>query len=78
MKIHSFDSDLWVPLPIDSVFPFFSDAHNLERITPPFLKFNVINAEHIVLINATRARTCIHELISAARTACLQIVPHVI
>jgi ligand-binding SRPBCC domain-containing protein len=56
MKIHSFDSGLWVPLPIDAVFPFFSDAHNLERITPPFLKFNVVTPDPIVLAVGTRIR----------------------
>lgn len=33
----------WVPQPIDKVFAFMADARNLEKITPPFLKFKVLS-----------------------------------
>jgi uncharacterized protein (TIGR01777 family) len=32
-----------VPRPIDEVFAFFSSPRNLERITPPILRFKVLN-----------------------------------
>lgn len=33
----------WVPAPIEKVFAFFSDAQNLERMTPPWLRFKILS-----------------------------------
>jgi uncharacterized protein (TIGR01777 family) len=30
-----------VPRPLDEVFPFYTKAENLEKVTPPFLHFNI-------------------------------------
>jgi len=42
MRIWRLHSEQWVPRPLDELFPFYADAHNLERITPPWLHFRVL------------------------------------
>jgi ligand-binding SRPBCC domain-containing protein len=47
MHIHKFSSQLWLARPITEVFAFFSDAGNLDEITPPWLSFRTIAPEPI-------------------------------
>ena len=42
MKTHIFDREIWIAQPVDVIFPFFSDARNLELITPPWLRFKIL------------------------------------
>jgi uncharacterized protein len=39
---HELFSEQWLPLTPEELFPFYCDEHNLEELTPPFLKFNVV------------------------------------
>ena len=42
-------ADQWVPSPIDEVFDFFSNAHNLEALTPELLEFKVLTPAPIAM-----------------------------
>ena len=42
MKESYFSSEIWLPKTPREVFSFFGDAHNLETITPPWLKFEIL------------------------------------
>lgn len=40
---HEIFSEQWLPLKPEELFPFYCDERNLESLTPPFLKFRVID-----------------------------------
>jgi ligand-binding SRPBCC domain-containing protein len=44
-----FEVEMVVPRRRDEVFAFFADARNLERLTPPWLRFEVATPEPILL-----------------------------
>src|SRR5258708_21624660 len=42
MGVGNFESQLWLPQARSKMFAFFSDAQNLDLITPPWLHFRTI------------------------------------
>src|SRR5688572_21050276 len=42
MKTYLLERRQMIPRPRGETFAFFSDAFNLERITPPFLRFRIV------------------------------------
>jgi ligand-binding SRPBCC domain-containing protein len=47
VKVHRLDREQFVARPLGEVFEFFSRARNLEPLTPPFLRFQVLTPEPI-------------------------------
>jgi ligand-binding SRPBCC domain-containing protein len=45
--MHTLDAEMWLPLAIEPVFAFFSDAGNLELLTPPWMQFCVLTPRPI-------------------------------
>lgn len=55
-RIHTLRQEQWIPRPIDEVFAFFSDAHNLEAITPPWLGFRILSVSSDSITEGTEIR----------------------
>jgi len=47
--LYHLERSLFLPRPREEVFAFFSDAGNLERITPAFLHFHILTQRPIVM-----------------------------
>jgi ligand-binding SRPBCC domain-containing protein len=45
--LFTLEAELWLPRRREEVFPFFADAFNLEALTPPWLKFEVLTPRPI-------------------------------
>ena len=49
MKEFTFQAVTCVPRPRSEVFPFFAEARNLQTLTPPWLKFEVLTPSPTIL-----------------------------
>lgn len=49
MPIYTLRREQFVPVPLEEVFPFFSDAANLQELTPPHLDFQILTPKPIEL-----------------------------
>lgn len=53
MRVHELKNELWVPRPLHEVFEFFSDAANLELLTPAWLRFHIVTPRPIQMGEGT-------------------------
>ena len=53
MRVHLLEREQLVPRTADEVFAFFAQAHNLERITPSWLRFEVLTPGPIEMGSGT-------------------------
>jgi ligand-binding SRPBCC domain-containing protein len=54
MTTHTFNAELWLPETRATVFSFFSDARNLEAITPSWLHFEILTPGEIRMYAGAR------------------------
>ena len=55
MTVYQLRRELWVAHPLPQVFDFFSRAQNLERITPPCMRFRILTHPTVMKLGATIA-----------------------
>jgi ligand-binding SRPBCC domain-containing protein len=51
--VFTLEAEIRVAAPLDDVWPFFCDARNLERLTPSFLRFEVLTPDPIEMAVGT-------------------------
>ena len=53
MKLHTLQSHIWLPQSREEIFGFFADAKNLQRLTPPWLHFEILTPDPIHMAAGT-------------------------
>ena len=59
MHEYLLEREKWVPTPVDEVFAFFSDAGNLETMTPDWLQFRIVTPRPIDMRRGATIEYCI-------------------
>jgi ligand-binding SRPBCC domain-containing protein len=54
MRTYQLQTSLWLPQPREQIFGFFYDPKNLERITPPWLRFEILSPSKFAVDRGTR------------------------
>jgi ligand-binding SRPBCC domain-containing protein len=54
LRTYQLQTSLWLPQPRQQIFAFFSDPKNLERITPPWLHFEILSPTEFAVHRGTR------------------------
>ena len=54
MRTYQLQTSLWLLEPRERIFAFYSDPKNLERITPPWLHFEILSPTELTVHRGTR------------------------
>jgi ligand-binding SRPBCC domain-containing protein len=49
MKTYHLQTEIWLPRSRDEIFSFFSDPTNLDRLTPPWLHFEMLTPKSVAM-----------------------------
>ncbi|HZQ96061.1 MAG TPA: SRPBCC family protein [Candidatus Sulfotelmatobacter sp.] len=52
MQLFYLERTLWLPMPLDKIFSFFSRPENLQKLTPPWLDFRIVEVPEELALGA--------------------------
>jgi ligand-binding SRPBCC domain-containing protein len=53
VRVRTLTTEVWLPRPRNEVLAFFSDAHNLDVLTPPWLHFHILTPHPVPMHQGT-------------------------